>query len=249
MNRYKPAFYVTSVLLALSVGGHLWARRDDRAEGPAAGVSASPVGRAGVPDEAAQVDDKLRAAQRELLRLRAELARCQEQSWDMAGELMQGRPSLGDDAEGGDGAGSLCAMSQAVVRKQWTANEPKARELLGKELGTESWVERDLKWRLDRHRNQLDLAARDEAALERGYRGIWHRHGERMRQQAAEGDWEAAAETVRAFWREEDELVGEVLRPEELASFKEREVAVRKPLLAMLAAYGDQPWNEESLTW
>jgi hypothetical protein len=245
MDAYRPAFFVTAALLVASVGYQLWSR-------PAPSPSVSPDASAAPETSDAQPDAKaldaeLRAAQRDLIRARAELSKCQEQAWDMAADLMRGDVQA---PEGGQGGGDgLCAVSQTLLRKQWKAGEPKARELFGKHLGTEGWIDNDMKWRLGRHRERFDLAARDEAALESGYKGIWHRHGDRMREQAAEGDWEAVAETVRAFWREEDELLGDVLRPEELATFQKSEAGFRRSLLAMFATYGDQPWDDEALSW
>jgi hypothetical protein len=246
MTGYKPAFFVTAALLAASLGWHWWSR-SEVAPAPTTPMATAPSATASVEAEVHRAAEKLNAAQREVLRLRAELDRCRDQSWDMAADIMRGQSQA--FASGGGGGDSICAISQTLLRKQWAAGEAKARETLGRELGTDAWVKNDLAWRMRRHREHFDLAARDEAALESGYRGIWHRHGERMREQAAKGDWEGVAETVRAFWREEDELVGEVLRAEERRTFEEAERPVRTALLAMFASYSDEPWDEDSLSW
>lgn len=245
MDAYRPAFFVTAALLAASLGYQWWSR-------PSPSTSPEPTPSATAveaPDEARALDAELRATQQRLLEARAELSKCQTQAWDMAADLMRGEVDPTSTGQGASEGGDLCAMSQSLLRKQWEAGEPKARELFGKHLGTETWIDNDLKWRLERHGKRFDLAARDEAALERGYEGIWHRHGDRMRELAAEGDWDGVAETVRGFWREEDELLGEVLRPEELGAFQKTEAGFRRSLLAMLATYADRPWDDEALSW
>jgi len=247
MDGYRPAFFVTAALLAASLGYQWWSRPVEAVDveprpAPTASATAASV-------DAQQLDTELRAAQQELLRVRAELSKCQTQAWDMAADLMRGEGEAPDFGGGGSGADGLCAMSQALLRKQWELGEPKIRELMGKQLGTETWIDSDMKWRLSRHRKRFDLAARDEAALERGYEGIWHRHGDRMRRLAAEGDWDGVADDVRDFWREEDELVGEVLRPDELATFRKDEAGFRRSLLAMFATFADRPWDDEALSW
>lgn len=245
MDAYRSAFFVTAALLAASVGYQWWSR-------PSPSVTPEPAPSAvdpETPDAARELDAELRATQQQLLEARAELSRCQTQAWDMAADLMRGDVDGATAGQGGRRGDDLCAVSQSLLRKQWEASEPKARELFGKHLGTESWIDNDMKWRLERHGERFDLAARDEAALERGYEGIWHRHGDRMRQLAANGDWDGVAETVRGFWREEDELLGEVLRSDELQTFKQSEAGFRRSLLAMLATYADRPWDAEALSW
>ncbi|MEQ9319078.1 MAG: hypothetical protein RIF41_07950 [Polyangiaceae bacterium] len=245
MDGYRPAFFVTAALLAISVGYQWWSP-------PSPGASPDPAPTAlepDVDDAARELDDQLRTVQRDLLQARAELSKCQTQAWDMAADLMRGDVGGAAAGQGGSRGDDLCAVSQTLLRKQWEASEPKARELFGKHLGTPSWIDNDMKWRFERHGERFDLAERDQDALERGYQGIWHRHGDRMRALAAEGDWDGVAETVRGFWREEDELLGEVLRPDELATFEQSEAGFRRSLLAMLATYADRPWDAEALSW
>jgi hypothetical protein len=232
---YRAAFFVTASLLAGALG-YIVTRLP--AELAATTPSASAEPSAPAPDNSA-----------EMTRLRAKLSKCQDQSWEMAADLMKGSalppPVTAPPVQ--RAARSLCPVSQAFMRQHWQQGKPVVAAILAKELGTPEWIERDTEARLMRHRDRFDLAARDEAALERGYRGLWHRHGEAMRDKAAAGDWQGAAATARAFWRDEDTMVAEVLRADELPRFTKEEAQARTTLLAVFATYGDQEWDDDAL--
>ena len=138
----------------------------------------------------------------------------------MAVDLMRGggkaHPTVKvEEAEGA--RAFLCNVGEEVLRDQWESGKQAAAEQLGRELGTEAWVKNDLELRMARLKAMSDLSDRDADTLERGYRGLWHRHGDRMRAQAAEGAWEDVAETVAV----------RMTRPEMLA-----QVAASAPVIA-----------------
>ncbi|MCA9621289.1 MAG: hypothetical protein KC731_19840 [Myxococcales bacterium] len=241
MRDYKLAFFVTLALLAGSLWWHFRPPPAAEPTTPSAEVEASAE-----REEARE----LLETRAELNRLRARLDECEQQSWDMAVDLMRGggkaHPTVKvEEAEGA--RAFLCNVGEEVLRDQWESGKQAAAEQLGRELGTEAWVKNDLELRMARLKAMSDLSDRDADTLERGYRGLWHRHGDRMRAQAAEGAWEDVAETVRAFWREEDELVGGVLGDAGARNFRDGEAAARTALLAVFATYAELPWDDATL--
>ena len=250
MNGYKVPFYVTAALLLASLAVQL---RSFDLLGPDAATprpSESAPDASAPPSGLASAAAELRAAKLEVLRLRSELVKCQDQNWDMAADLARGMldprevPASTDDTA----KSTMCAVSGWVLRKQWEHGAVVVGAILGQELGTEAWVNSDLEQRFQRLGADQDLGQRDKDELERGYRGIWHRHGERMRRQAAAGDWNGVADSLRTFWQEEDDMVNGTLGADRASSFADSEAPLRTTLLALFATYADAPWDESTLS-
>jgi len=250
MNRYKVAFFVTALLLAGSLVLHIAAARDRAGAGGPTSTDGS--------EAPASCETELR----DLTRCRQQLAGCKTKSWEIVqqairqgaeqqAEVEKTKPGTQEqEGPAQDWRQALCEASEDFLRQVWEGHKEQVHAML-QGAGTEEWIDLwmdvkmadiDSRWDLERHeRNQL----------QDGYRRLWGDHAATMQSlmQQTPPDYTAIAEATREFFKDEEQLIGELFGEDARAEYTAAELKNRTLVLAMFATFADRPWDDQSVGW
>jgi hypothetical protein len=259
-TRYKPAFFVAVAALAVSVA---WQLRRGAGSGPDA--AASSAGSAAATSESAPPDSlgAVEPIDPALSGCRERLARCEQSNWEVVlRAIRQDAQSRHAQPPGTDPrrqAGpsefeqqerALCDIAEEHVCAHWIRERDNVFATL-RDVGTEQWADKWLADKMKSLQERFGLDATESKKLESSYARLWTDYGPRLHglvnQQPP--DYRELISEVRDFWQDEDRMMAMVMGKAGRDAYREVELKSRTAIVAILAAYADLPWDEESIGW
>jgi len=259
MNGYKAAFVVTALALAASLAFHLHGRlKPTGTDQPGSAASeAADGGATEQPAAPAPTAEDPRIAQ-----LRAQLAACRESSWSVVAKAIQkdAREQAktrvarqdGDKITAADSSfeqqeAARCGIAMQFARLLLERDRAAFVESL-QNVGTEDWVDEEVRARLATVEELFSLDAEDSERLRLGYETLWNGYGRELRRMVEHEDWIGMVDASKTFWRDEDKLIADLLGPEARAEYRVAALETRSALIATLAAIAGLPWDDK-LAW
>lgn len=247
---------VLGTALAVSIGFHVRGARS-----PDAATKTAPKTEESVP---AQATSDGAACQAELDRCRREALQAStfRALAAMPGAAAEPTPTRGaatPDAapakrESGTGLDAqqraLCKIAEGHVRALWALNKDTFLSTLTG-VGTDAFARKWTDDAVNKLAGTLGLRADEKRRLEQGYSTIWNQHGATMqaRLRAQPQDFAGLLEDVRAFWREEDELIARQIGDGARDDFRASELGARTAMAGILGTYAGKREYDESSAW
>jgi len=181
----------------------------------------------------------------------AELRACREDGWSLVKALFKheqrdDEESAALDSDFAAQNAELCDITAVEARKGWNSRRDSIVDSLSR-VGTETWIDEHISDKLSAHERHYDLDAADREALEEGYVALWYQH-EEVQQLIADEDWVGLIDSARDYWRDEDQLVTDLLGAERAATHRAADLRGRTSIMAIFATLGDLPWGQ-SIAW
>jgi hypothetical protein len=249
MEGYKLGFYVSSGLLVASLSYQLLGSDTPTVENETLAPGSATL----APTTTAS------ASASPVASLRQELAKCRDSSWELVAKVVErggvsgehvaaaAQTPEGEQTEAMRQREALNLVALTHLRKHWQASRGEIVAAM-KHAGSEPWVANDIEKKVTAHQRRFDLNDADVQRLERGYGDLWGEHGERMHTLIADENWDEVMSEVRGFWEDEDRMVGSIVGQEQRDAYRAADTAARTAIVAILATFADQPWDE-SITW
>jgi len=250
MNGYKVGFYVASAGLVTSIAyQQLMGTEAPTAPAPAGSTIAATSRSTATPASTGP------GANSKLDELRSQLDQCRDSSWELVARVVAERHQVSTKAgPTDDKATDLDKQRRALtnvallhLREHWQSSRDDIIKAMGY-VGSEEWVQADVSKKVAAHRRRFDLNDADAQRLHGGYTDLWSRYGDTMNGFVANQDWQGLAGEVRDFWKDEDRMVGSILGHDQSAAYRESDTAGRTAIMAILATFDDEPWDE-SIAW
>jgi hypothetical protein len=245
---YRTGFFVVSGALAISLVFHA-TRSGAAVPAPPPAPTASPPN-ASAPATTCAV----------------ELVRCREESWNVVAKSIASdlddrarvhrsgaaRPAVADPAETtgpADQKRVLCDVAEQQAREHWASQRANIHASV-RDVGKPEWIKSETTKYLAKLEKDLGTTKSEHDRLERAYVTLWAKHGPILQRLVTVDpvDDLALLESVKAYWRDEDAMVENVMGSAGLAEYRAAEMRSRTAIAAILAALGDRPFDD-ALAW
>lgn len=162
------------------------------------------------------------------------------------GGARRGETGTGLDAQ----QRALCKIAEGHVRALWALNRDAFVATLSG-IGTDAFARKWTDDAVGKLTTTLGLRAEERRRLEQGYGTIWSKRGAAMqaRLRAQPQDFAGLLEDVRAFWREEDELIARQVGDGARDDFRASELGTRTAIAGMLGTFAGRTEYDESSAW
>jgi len=251
----NAALVGVSVLLCLSLVAH--AVRS-RSETERAAPNSSPATTSSTPTTS---DSATRA---DLPGCRADLAACRDESFRIVAKAIttsaRERPTTTrSPTESADPIPpttaleqkrTRCDVAEQQAREHWVRNRASILDSV-KTVGTPEWIRAERKKELDGIEKVFGTRQDEKARFDRGYDVLWAKHGAGLRTELDREppDFGKVIGLVREIFRAEDALVESVLGAHGRDEWRASELRSRTAIMAILAALGDRPFDDDELVW
>ena len=254
MKGYKLGFYVMTAAFAATLAFHVVSSPPPGPTPAPAAPDNPPAAHTASPSTATPQPSEESAT------LREQLAACRESSWELVAKVVS--DDSGRAAEATQPAADASDPRRAHLEQQrdalievalehlaghWQGNRKAIMQTMA-HVGNAQWVEADIAKKVAAHAKRFDLNRHDEARLEREYGALWGEYGDNMQELIKGEDRDGLMDEVRAFWRDEDRMIGRTLGQDQRATFREADTKSRTTIMAILAIFSGAEWGE-GIAW